>query len=579
MVTRPVKKELPELLVEERMVTERQLQKALELQKKSNDRLEKILVQLGFLSEKDITEVVGRQMGVPFVDLSDMELDPELARSVPEHLARRYRVIPVGQRNNKLTLAMADPLNVVAIDDIKLITGFDIEPVISTEDVILRILDRQFGVTDLAEVEETVKGIEASDFTGGSNLEMVKEEEEIALDKLKELVDEAPIVRVVNLIISQAINDKASDIHIEPGAKSVRVRYRIDGVLHDVMQPPKHIQAPMVSRIKIMASMDIAERRLPQDGKIHLKHDNRDFDLRVSTIPTVYGEKVVMRILDKSSVMLGLDKLGFFQDMRESFEEMIIKPYGMILVTGPTGSGKSTTLYSCLNKINTGAQNIITIEDPVEYQISGINQVQVNPKAGLNFASALRSFLRQDPDIIMVGEIRDSETARIAIEAALTGHLVLSTLHTNDASSAITRLIEMGIEPFLVSSAVIGVLAQRLTRLICPSCKEPFTPPVESVKKFGVGTYSSEETLTFYRGRGCDQCKQTGYKGRSGIYELMPVSDKVRGLILRTASSTDIRKASIEEGMKTLQDDGIRKVLEGHTSIEETLRVVYIEGQ
>lgn len=579
MVTKPIKKELTELLIDEKMVTERQLQRALELQKKSNDRLEKILVQLGFLAEKDITEIIGRQMGVAFVDLSETDIDPELAKSIPEHLARRYKVIPVGQHNNKLTLAMADPLNVVAIDDIKLITGFDIEPVISTENTILKVLDRHYGVTDLAEVEETVKGIEASDFSGSGNLEMVQEEEEISLDKLKELVDEAPIVRVVNLIISQAINDKASDIHIEPEPKSVRVRYRIDGVLHDVMQPPKHIQAPMVSRVKIMASMDIAERRLPQDGKIHLKHDNRDFDLRVSTIPTVHGEKVVMRILDKSSVMLGLDKLGFFPDIRDAFEEMVSKPYGMILVTGPTGSGKSTTLYSCLNKLNTGKQNIITIEDPVEYQLTGINQVQVNEKAGLNFANALRSFLRQDPDIIMVGEIRDPETARIAIEAALTGHLVLSTLHTNDAASAVTRLIEMGIEPFLVASAVIGVLAQRLTRLICPSCKEPFTPPAESVKKFGIGAYSTEENITFYKGRGCDQCKQTGYKGRSGIYELMAISDRIRGLILRKESSAEIRKCSIDESMKTLQDDGIKKVLEGVTSIEETLRVVYIEGQ
>lgn len=576
MLARATKRDLPELLIEEKLITERQLNRALEVQQKSNEKLEKILVQLGFLSEKDITEVMGKQMGVMFVDLEFQNIDPELIRTVPEHLVRRYKIVPIGQMDNKLTLAMVDPLNVLAIDDIRLITGFDIQPVICTEDGVQKIIERHLGTTELQEVEETVKGI--SPMESGQNLEAIQEEEEISIDKLKELVDEAPIVRVVNLIISQAINDKASDIHIEPEPKQVRVRYRIDGVLHDVMNPPKHIQAPMISRVKIMASMDISERRLPQDGKIHIRNNDREFDLRVSTIPTIHGEKVVMRILDKSSIMLGLDKLGFFADTKEKFEEMISKPYGMILVTGPTGSGKSTTLYSCLNKLNTGVQNIITIEDPIEYQLTGVNQVGVNEKAGLNFANALRSFLRQDPDIIMVGEIRDSETARIAIEAALTGHLVLSTLHTNDAPAAITRLIEMGIEPFLVASAVIGVLAQRLARNICTNCKEPFTPPAESIKKFGLGMYSGEE-IRFYRGRGCDNCKNTGYKGRTGIYELMAMSDRCRSLTLQRASSTEIRKVAMEETMRTLQDDGIRKVLDGITSIEEMLRVVFMEGQ
>jgi type IV pilus assembly protein PilB len=570
------KQDMSELLIEEKLITERQLQKAIDQQKKTGDKLEKILVQLNYVTEKDITEVMGKQMGVAFVDLDVQEIDPELIKTIPEHLARRYKVVPVGQIGSKLSVAMADPLNVLAIDDIRLITGFDIQPMIATEASITKIIDRNFGVTELAEVEETVKTLEASD--AGSALEAVQEEEEISVDKLKELVDEAPIVRVVNLIISQAINDKASDIHVEPEAKQVRVRYRIDGVLHDVMSPPKHIQAPMISRIKIMSSMDIAERRVPQDGKIHLKHNNKEFDLRVSTIPTVHGEKAVLRILDKSSVMLGLDKLGFYPDIKEKLEGMILKPYGMILVTGPTGSGKSTTLYSCLNKINTGVQNIITIEDPVEYQLPGVNQVQVNEKAGLSFANALRSFLRQDPDIIMVGEIRDTETARIAIEAALTGHLVLSTLHTNDAPSAINRLVDMGIEPFLIASALIGIQAQRLARLICPNCKEPYTPPQEAVRKFGLGMYAGEE-INFYKGRGCDACKNTGYKGRSGIYELMVMTDRIRGLTLQKASSTEIRKAALEEGMRTLQDDGIRKVLDGVTSIEETLRVVYMEGE
>jgi len=379
---------------------------------------------------------------------------------------------------------------------------------------------------------------------------------------------------VVNLIITQAINDKASDIHIEPRAKNVCVRYRIDGVLHEVMSPPKHIQAPMVSRIKIMASLDIAERRIPQDGKIHLKHDNKEYDLRVSSLPTTHGEKIVMRILDKSSVMIGLDKLGLMPDTRAIFEDLVFKPYGMLLVTGPTGSGKSTTLYTSLNMLNSPEKNICTVEDPVEYQLGGINQVQINPKAGLNFASALRSFLRQDPDIIMVGEIRDHETAQIAIESALTGHMVLSTLHTNDAPGAITRLIDMGIEPFLVASALVGCIAQRLVRRICPNCREPYSPPEEAVAKFGLNL--ADTNIVFYHGRGCDHCKGTGYKGRCGIYEMMTINDSIRPLILRNAPTVEVKDAAIENGMVTLQEDGLRKVLEGTTTIEECLRVVYV---
>lgn len=570
------RKELDELLVENGLVTERQLIKAKDQASKLGDPVQKILINMGFVTEKDITEVIGMQMGVRFVDLDEIDIDAELARSVPEHLAQRYNVIPIAQNENKLTLAMVDPLNIMAIDDIRLVTGYDIEPVISTEESIKKAIGRQFGSMGLAEVEETVKDISASEF---GDMEMDDAtDEELSLDKLKELVDEAPIVRVVNLIISQAINDKSSDIHIEPDAKSVRVRYRVDGVLHEVMQPPKHIQAPMVSRIKIMSNLDIAERRIPQDGKIHLKHDGREFDLRVSTVPCVHGEKVVMRILDKGSVMLGLSKLGFYPEIQQTLENLVIKPYGMVLVTGPTGSGKSTTLYSVLNKVNTVGVNIMTVEDPVEYQIPGINQVQQNVKAGLTFASALRAFLRQDPDIIMVGEIRDGETAQIGVEAALTGHLVLSTLHTNDASGAITRLTEMGIEPFLCSSSIICVLAQRLARTICPNCKESYVPPMESVRKFGLAAYTDSE-ITFYRGRGCDNCKVSGYKGRTGIHELLVVSDRLRSLILQRASTAEIRQCAIEEGMKTMPDDGLRKVLDGITTIEECLRVVFIEGQ
>jgi type IV pilus assembly protein PilB len=576
MLSHSLNMDVGELLVINGFITDRQLAKAKEKVAKTNESLQRILVQLGFVTEKDITEVIGKQMGVEFVDLEEFDLDADLARSIPEHLAQRYKVIPVGQKDNKLTLAMVDPLNVIAIDDIRLITGFDIEPVIATEEAITKAINRQFGVTDLAEVEETVKDISATDF---GPLEVEDDvEEEIALDKLKEMVDEAPIVRVVNLIISQAITDGASDIHIEPEAKQVRVRYRVDGVLHDVMTPPKHIQAPMISRVKIMANLDIAERRVPQDGKIHLKHDNKEFDIRVSTCPTVYGEKVVMRILDKSSVMLGLNKLGFYPDTQKLFEEAVEKPYGMILVTGPTGSGKSTTLYAILNKLNTEMVNILTIEDPVEYQMPGVNQVQANEKAGLTFAGALRSFLRQDPDIIMVGEIRDSETAKIAVEAALTGHLVLSTLHTNDSAGAMTRMVEMGVEAFLVASSVIAIQAQRLSRLICPNCKEAYTPPMEAIKRFGLAAFTDAD-ISFFRGRGCDHCKMSGYKGRIGIFELMWVSDRIRSLVLQRASSSEVRQAAVEEGMNTMVDDGLRKVLDGLTTIEECLRVVYVEGQ
>jgi type IV pilus assembly protein PilB len=567
--------DLGTMLLDSQLITTRQLNRAKEYAEKNSVNIKKALIALNFVNEKDITEVIGRQIGVEYFDIGGSSVNSELLKLVPEHLAQRHKVVPVEQRDNKLILAMVDPLDVLAIDDIRLITGYDIIPVISTEDAIVKAINREFGSTELQEVEETVKDISSTDF-GGLEVEEGSEEE-ISVDKLKEMVDEAPIVKVVNLIISQAISDKASDIHIEPDVKKVRVRYRVDGVLHDVMSPPKHIQAPMVSRIKIMANMDIAERRIPQDGKIHIKRENREYDLRVSSLPIVHGEKIVMRILDKSAIQIGLDKLGFYPEYQKKLEEVLLKPYGMILVTGPTGSGKSTTLYSCLNKINTGSENIMTVEDPVEYQLSGVNQVQVNVKAGLTFASALRSFLRQDPDKIMVGEIRDGETARIAVEAALTGHMVLSTLHTNDAPGAITRLIDMGIEPFLVASSVVGVLAQRLARKICPNCKENYTPPAESVKKFGLTSFGDD--LTFYRGFGCDNCKHTGYKGRGGIFELFTTTDKLRSLIIKNVSTAELRQTAITEGMQTLQEDGIKKVLEGVTSIEECLRVVFVEGE
>ncbi len=575
MLEQKIKEELGELLVKKEYITRKQLEKALKKAEEENKELDKAILELGYITEKEIYQILAEDLGFEFVDLSEIELKPDLAQFLPDNIAKRYNAVPIKFNGEKLVVAMVDPLDTNAVDDIMLMTGLDVETVMATESDIRRAINRIYGSAEIAEADDISASIAEINIGELSNLELGElDEEEISVDKLKEMVDEAPIVKLVNQIIFHAISDKASDIHIEPWPKEVVVRYRMDGILHEIMRIPKHLLAPMVSRIKIMSALDIAERRKPQDGKIHLKYEGRDFDLRVSTIPTVNGEKVVMRILDKSSVMLGLDRLGFMPDIREKLEWLIAKPYGMILVTGPTGSGKSTTLYACLNKLNQGTVNISTVEDPVEYQIQGINQVQVNPKAGVTFASALRAFLRQDPDIIMVGEIRDHETAQIAVEAALTGHLVLSTLHTNDAPSAATRLIEMGIEPFLVSSAVVGVLAQRLARTICSACKEPYVPPKEALKDIGLAY--TEEEIVFYKGRGCEVCKGSGYKGRTGIHELLIISDRAREVILRRGSANEIKRAVLEEGFKTLQDDAIRKVLEGIITVEEALRVVFM---
>jgi len=575
MLDQKIKKDLPELLIKKEYLTKRQLEKALQKAEEDGKELDKVLVELGYLTEKEIFQLLAEQLGFEFLDLSTLQINTELTKFLPDNLARRYNVVPVKIEGDKLYIAMVDPLDVNTVDDILLMTGLQVETMMATESDIKKYINKLYGSTEIAEadeIESAIKEIKAEDF---ANLELGElEEEDISEDKLREMGDEAPIVKLVNQIIFHAISDRASDIHIEPWPKEVVVRYRMDGILHEIMRVPKHLLAPMVSRIKIMSALDIAERRKPQDGKIHLKYEGRDFDLRVSTIPTVNGEKVVMRILDKSSVQLGLDRLGFMPDIKEKLEWLVSKPYGMLLVTGPTGSGKSTTLYACLNKLNNGSVNISTVEDPVEYQIQGINQVQVNPKAGVTFASALRAFLRQDPDIIMVGEIRDHETAQIAVEAALTGHFVLSTLHTNDAASAATRLIEMGIEPFLVASAVVGVLAQRLARTICSNCKEPYVPPKEALKDIGLAY--TEEEIVFYKGRGCDVCKGSGYKGRTGIHELLIVTDKVREVILRRGSSNEIKRAALEDGFKTLQDDAIRKVIAGIVTVEEALRVVYM---
>ncbi|MDR7402474.1 MAG: type IV-A pilus assembly ATPase PilB [Armatimonadota bacterium] len=569
-VRRPRRSEsLGQILLDEGLVTREQLDKAIHTQQRSGGHLGRILVEQGVLTDQQLAKVLALQWGLPYVELGSLEIDDTVVKLIPQHLAHRHKVLAIERTRKKLKLAIADPLNVVALDDVRLVTGLEIEPVVAAEEDIVAAIGRYYsGGIDLDEAMRQAVAAEVD----------VPEEktEDLSVEKLRTLTEEAPVVRLVNLIISQAIADGASDIHIEPHRRSVQVRYRIDGLLHDVMTPPKSLQAAIVSRVKIMANLDIAERRLPQDGRIHVVIENKEYDLRVSTLPTVFGEKVVMRILDQSSTRLGLNKLGFTPSMLEIWESLVSKPYGMILVSGPTGSGKTTTLYSTLHKINTLDKNILTIEDPVEYQLPRVNQVHVNPKAGLTFASGLRSFLRQDPDIIMVGEIRDRETAEIAIQASLTGHLVLSTIHTNDAPSATTRLIDMGIEPFLVSSSLIGVLAQRLARTICAHCKEAYTPPVEALHRLGLRPEEGEE-IVFYRGRGCDRCKGTGYKGRTGIFELMVMSEAIRELVLKGASAAQIRDQAVAEGMKTLAEDGILKVLEGVTTVDELLRVVFVE--
>ncbi len=556
------RKLLGEVLVESGLITEAQLGDAMELQKQSKERLGRVLIGMGVGTEKDIAKAIARQLGLEFVDLDDVVPDEQALLVLPEHLARRYQLIPLGVDNGKLRLGMVDPLDVVAIDDVRRQLRQEIAPVVISHDGFLRVLNQYPALDDgvMAMISE-IK-------TDAS--------EEMGLESLRKLVDEAPVVRLVNVIILQAVRQRASDIHIEPQETRVRVRYRIDGTLYNVMTPPRHIHAAIISRIKIMADMDIAERRLPQDGRIQLKVEHREIDLRVSTIPTVFGEKVVMRILDKSQTVVGVEKIGLLADNRQRFEAMLTKPYGIILLTGPTGSGKTTTLYTILNKLNSTESNIITIEDPVEYQLAGINQVMVNPKAGLTFANGLRSFLRQDPDIIMVGEIRDEETARIAIHAALTGHLVLSTLHTNDAPGAVTRLVDMGIEPFLVASSLIGVIAQRLIRILCEKCKQVYTPPVEVLQRLGASMLAGDSQVPIYRPVGCEFCTKIGYKGRSGIFEIMTIDDAIRTLITKQASIAEIKDQAIKAGMWTLAEDGLEKVILGTTSPEEVLDVVFV---
>lgn len=562
---------LAQLLVVKKFISEDQLLQAVDLQRREGGRIGSNLIKLGFLTEETLVEFLSKQYGVAPVDLTNLTIDPSIIKYIPFEVANKYQIFPISKNGASLKIAMTDPSNVFAIDDIKFMTGYDVQPVIASESAIREAITKHYEQSNaLHNVVESMKGLEEE------NLDFIQEEEDdVDISELKTAVEEAPVVKLVNLILSEAISRGASDIHIEPYEKTFRVRYRVDGVLYDVMQPPLRLKAALSSRLKIMAELDIAERRLPQDGRIKLKIRDRAVDLRVSTLPTLFGEKIVMRILDKSSLTLDLTKLGFEEAALKDFDESIHSPYGMVLVTGPTGSGKTTTLYSALSTINKVDVNIMTAEDPVEYNLMGINQVHVKEDIGLTFASALRSFLRQDPDIVMVGEIRDFETAEIAIKAALTGHLVLSTLHTNDAPSTVSRLLNMGIEPFLVSASIVLIMAQRLARKVCEQCKEEEAVPREALLEIG---FSEEEasSVKCYRGRGCAACGESGYKGRIALYEVMPAREQIKDLIIKKGgSASDLKKTAIRLGMKTLRMSGLTKIKEGITSIQEILRVTF----
>ncbi len=555
-----------ELLLRERLITPEQLKKAIEEQKKSGGRLGFNLTKLGFIAEKDLTAFLSRQYGIPTIDLSSQEIDHEIVKLIPEDVAQKYQVIPISRTGSTLVVAMADPSNIFAIDDIKFLTGYNVEPLVASDAAIKSAIEKLYETPEMG-----LEGV-LTEFDEGE-MEVIKEEEEVDITDLKKAVEDAPVVKLVNLILTDAIKRGASDIHIEPYEKHFRVRYRIDGILQEVMKPPMKLKNAIVSRIKIMSNLDIAERRLPQDGRIKLKlSKNKEMDYRVSVLPTLFGEKVVLRLLDKSNLQLDMTKLGFEEKALKDFMTAIHKPWGIVLVTGPTGSGKTTTLYSALSELNKISENISTAEDPVEFNLMGINQVQMHEDIGLNFAASLRSFLRQDPDIIMVGEIRDYETAEIAIKAALTGHMVLSTLHTNDAPSTVNRLLNMGIEPFLVSSSCNLILAQRLARKICKECKVKLPIAEKVLIDLGVSPQDAKK-MECFKGSGCAVCGGTGYKGRIALYEVMPFTESIKEFVLNGASTAEIKRAAIKDGMKSLRMSGVTKVAEGVTTIEEILRV------
>jgi type IV pilus assembly protein PilB len=564
---------LGDLLVKEKVITPEQLEQATKLQKETHARLASALVKLGFLSDEDVTNFLSRQYGVPAINLSYFEIDPAVVKLIPYETAKRYQILPLSRVGASLTIAMVDPTNVFAMDDIKFMTGFNIEPVVASESSIVEGIDKAYGASKEEELESVMQSM--SDLGDGADVEVQTEAQEMELRELEKAADEAPIVKLVNIVLTDAVKKGASDIHMEPYEKEFRVRFRVDGVLQLVMNPPLKLRDAIISRLKIMAKLDISEKRLPQDGRIMLKMQlggkKKQLDFRVSTLPTLWGEKIVLRLLDKENLRLDMTKLGFEPESLVKFEKAILKPYGMVLVTGPTGSGKTNTLYSSVARLNQPDTNIMTAEDPVEFQLGGVNQVQMKEQIGLNFAAALRAFLRQDPNIILVGEIRDFETAEIAIKAALTGHLVLSTLHTNGAPETITRLMNMGIEPFLVATSVHLICAQRLVRRICKDCAEQVEMPVQALIDEG---YTPEEakTVKVMKGKGCATCNKTGYKGRTGLYEVMEVDDEIRELVLVGASAVELKKKAIERGMITLRRSGLIKVAAGWTTLEEVAR-------
>ncbi|SKA17237.1 type IV pilus assembly protein PilB [Trichlorobacter thiogenes] len=558
---------LGDILVKNNIITSEQLTAALQEQKMSGgqSKLGSILVKQGLVKEPDLVSFLSRQYGVPTICLADYDIDPAVIKIIPPEVVQKYNLIPVNRAGSTLIVAVSDPSNLFAIEDIKFMTSYNVEMVVTGESDIKGAIDKYYDQS--ASLADVMDNLDMED------LELVDTEEEVDVSSLERATEDAPVVKLVNLILMDAIKKKASDIHIEPYEKTFRVRYRIDGVLYEVMKPPMKLKNAITSRIKIMAELDIAERRLPQDGRIKIKlGGGRDMDYRVSCLPTLFGEKIVLRLLDKSNLQTDLTKLGYEPEALAHFKREIHKPFGMVLVTGPTGSGKTVSLYSALAELNKVTENISTAEDPVEFNFAGINQVQMHEDIGLNFAAALRSFLRQDPDIIMIGEIRDFETAEIAVKAALTGHLVLSTLHTNDAPATINRLLNMGIEPFLVASAVNLITAQRLARRVCSECKEKEEIPVQALIDAGVPSDEASE-YTCYRGRGCPNCNNTGYKGRVGFYQVMPMLEPIRELILNGANTAEIKRESMRLGIKTMRQSGLTKVKEGVTSLEEVLRV------
>ncbi len=555
-----IDRKFTDVLIEKGSLTQDQLDKALAAAETRREPLEKILVEMRVAPKDEVMWARAEELGKIYVDLTNRKIDPDTATIIPEPAARRHHLICIGKVDNKITLAMADPTDILALDDVRIRTGLTPEPVLSFYDDIERALDAVYNSSDNKWQEIVLET--------GDGMDVIKEQEEMP----DEVQVDAPIVRLADLIVTQAIAQKASDIHIEPFERQLIVRYRVDGLLREVMSPPKTLQSALASRFKIMANLNIAEKRVPQDGRIQVNIKRDRYDLRVSVLPTLWGESIVMRILDRKSVMIELEQLGFHTEILEAWKKLIVVPNGVILVTGPTGSGKSTTLYATLNAINDPDTKIVTIEDPVEYNIQGINQVQVHPKVGLTFAYGLRAFLRQDPDVMMVGEIRDHETALIAVQSALTGHLVLSTLHTNDSVSAVTRLIDMGVEPFLLASSVQGVMAQRLVRTVCKGCKRS-VKPVKAVhakfEEYGIPISSLQLT----RGEGCDECAGSGYKGRAGVHELLVMTDEIRRMILERTSTGDLKKLALAQGLKTLYHDGLVKVAQGLTTLEEVLRV------